>query len=472
MSGILELLSSFKGQGLLGFIIIAIIICILSYGSFMSVKLKKGYKDLRDEVENGEIIDNESLEKSFREKSLINIVNQFKKSASRGTENINTEALISKYITKSIPVNEKVLNLLPSFSIALGLLGTFLGLTLSIQGSNGVLESGVKTMDVFLKNMILPLQGMSSAFWTSIFGVISSVILNLLIQGAKREKDDFYDEFEDYLDNTLYSEHAFSFVTQFERFNDTISTSMITLAKDMRALFKEGIDELVSNINKNTVDMTESAKVLSNYTKDLQLVIESLNKSVDNFKEPIDSFKGAIDEFDITTEKLEFVMNTSVNKLSDKIDILSEVINNLDVSMGEQKEAIELMNKEVSGYKEGLELGYKELIRSSEGIEAVIKESNNRVSEQVRSLKEGYEGFEDGINDFVTNIENLREGIGDVILKVLKEELNNISEEMASKLNTPIKGIEEATESLSNNTKIVGELVKATNELIIETYEN
>ena len=79
--------------------------------------------------------------------------------------------------------------------------------------------------------MILPLQGMSSAFWTSIFGVISSVILNLLIQSAKREKDDFYDEFEDYLDNTLYSEHAFSFVTQFERFNDTISTSMITFSK-------------------------------------------------------------------------------------------------------------------------------------------------------------------------------------------------------------------------------------------------
>ena len=53
-----------------------------------------------------------------------------------------------------------------------------------------------------------------------------------------------------------------------------------------------------------------------------------------------------------------------------------------------------------------------------------------------------------------------------------KNQFNNISEEMASKLNTPIKGIEEATESLSNNTKIVGELVKATNELIIETYEN
>ena len=43
---------------------------------------------------------------------------------------------------------------------------------------------------------------------------------------------------------------------------------------------------------------------------------------------------------------------------------------------------------------------------------------------------------------------------------------------MANKLNTPIRGIEEATENLSNNTRVVGELVKATNELIVEVYEN
>lgn len=471
MSGILELFGSFTGQGMLGFIVIAIIVGILGYGIFMSIKLKKGYSDLIYEFQNGDIINGESGEKEFDDKSLKDAVIEFKKSASKGTENINTEVLIAKHVRKSVSVNERILNLLPSLAIALGLLGTFLGLTLAIHGANGVLESGVKTMDIFLKNMVLPLQGMASAFWTSIFGVITSIVLNVIIQEAKREKEAFYDDFEDYLDNLLYSEYAFSFTTQFERFNDTISTSMINLAKDMRSLFKEGIDELVSNINKNTLDMTESAKVLADYTKDLQLVIGSLNKSVDNFKEPIDSFKGAIDEFEITTEKLEFVMNTSVNKLSDKIDILSDVLNNLDSSIDSQKESIKLMNDEVRGYREGLEIGYKELIRSSESIEVVIRESNNRVSEQVKSLKEGYEGFEDGINDFVSNVESLREGIGEVILKVLKEELNNISEEMASKLNSSLKGIEEATESLSYNTRTVGELVRATNELIIAADE-
>ncbi len=471
MNVISEIFGSMIGQGILGWAVIFVILGLGTYGIVLSIKLKGNYEDLRDEFERSIVINEDTGEKDLKGTALYEISEEFKKSASKGTENINTEVLMEKYLRKHININEKVINLLPSTSIALGLLGTFLGLTVAIHSTNGVLESGIKTMDVFLNKMGVPLQGMASAFWTSIFGVIMSLVLNYIIQMTKREKEEFYDDVEDYLDNILYSEHAFSFVTQFERFNDTISASMINLTKEMRALFQEGIDELVSNINKNTIDMTESAKVLSNYTKDLEMVILSLNKSVDNFKEPIDMFKSSIDDFDITTEKLEFVMNTSVTRLSDKIDILSEVLNKLDMSIEGEKESIELINEELRGYKEGLDKSYRELIRGTENINKSIEDSNDRANEQIESLRRGYEGFESGINDFVSNVEMLREGIGEVISKVLREELLNISEEMANKLQRSIRGIEEATESLSYNTRTVGELVRATNEWVAATSD-
>lgn len=471
MNVISEIFGSMIGQGILGWAVIFVILGLGIYGVVLSIKLKRKYEDLRDEFERSTVINEDTGEKDLKGTALYEISEEFKKSASKGTENINTEVLMEKYLRKHININEKVINLLPSTSIALGLLGTFLGLTVAIHSTNGVLESGIKTMDVFLNKMGVPLQGMASAFWTSIFGVIMSLVLNYIIQMTKREKEEFYDDVEDYLDNILYSEHAFSFVTQFERFNDTISASMINLTKEMRALFQEGIDELVSNINKNTIDMTESAKVLSNYTKDLEMVILSLNKSVDNFKEPIDMFKSSIDDFDITTEKLEFVMNTSVTRLSDKIDILSEVLNKLDMSIEGEKESIELINEELRGYKEGLDKSYRELIRGTENINKSIEDSNDRANEQIESLKRGYEGFESGINDFVSNVEMLREGIGEVISKVLREELSNISDEMANKLQRSIRGIEEATESLSYNTRTVGELVRATNEWVAATSD-
>ena len=378
---------------------------------------------------------------------------------------------MEKYLRKYITINERFINLLPSTSIALGLIGTFLGLTVAIHSTNGVLESGIKTMDIFLNKMGIPLQGMASAFWTSIFGVIMSLVLNYTIQITKREKEEFYDDFEDYLDNILYSEYAFSFVTQFERFNDVISASMIDLTREMRDLFKEGVDQLVSNINKNTIDMTESAKVLSNYTKDLELVISSLNKSVDNFKKPIDMFKSSIDDFDITTEKLEFIMNTSITRLSEKIDVLSDVLNKLDINIEEEKESIKLINEELRSYKVGLDKSYRELLKGTENISKAIEKNNDITNQQIKNLNKGYEGFENGINNFIANVERLKDEVGEVISKVLKEELLGISEEIAEKLQKSIKGIEEATESLSYNTRTVGELVHATNEWVAATSD-
>lgn len=471
MNIISEVFASMIGQGVLGLGVIFIILAIGIYGIVSSIKLKKCYENLSFEFKKSEVINEDTGEKNLKGTALYEISEEFKKSASKGTENINTEVLMEKHLRKYVNINERFIDLLPSTSIALGLIGTFLGLTVAIHSTNGVLESGVKTMDIFLNKMGIPMQGMASAFWTSIFGVITSLALNYTIQITKREKEKFYDDVEDYLDNILYSEHAFSFVTQFERFNDVISACMIDLTREMRDLFEEGVDQLVSNINKNTIDMTESAKVLSNYTKDLELVISSLNKSVDNFKKPIDMFKSSIDDFDITTEKLEFIMNTSITRLSEKIDILSDVLNKLDISIEEEKESIKLINEELRSYKVSLDKSYGELVKGTENINKSIEKNNSITNDQIKNLNKGYEGFEKGINNFAFNVERLREGVGEVISKVLKEELVSISEEMAEKLQKSIKGIEEATESLSYNTRTVGELVHATNEWVAATSD-
>lgn len=59
----------------------------------------------------------------------------------------------------------------------------------------------------------------------------------------------------------------------------------------MRTLFQDGVSELVGNINKNTLDLTDTVSGLTNYTKDLERLTSSLNTSVKNFKEPVDKFK-------------------------------------------------------------------------------------------------------------------------------------------------------------------------------------
>ena len=58
---------------------------------------------------------------------------------------------MEKYLRKYITINERFINLLPSTSIALGIIGTFLGLTVAIHSTNGVLEFWYKDYGYIFK---------------------------------------------------------------------------------------------------------------------------------------------------------------------------------------------------------------------------------------------------------------------------------------------------------------------------------
>ena len=73
------------------------------------------------------------------------------------------------------------------------------------------LSLGTQSMVDFAKNMEAPLSSMSSAFWTSIFGVLSSLVLNLANVKMKGSKEKFYDVFESYLDNKVFALYAKNF---------------------------------------------------------------------------------------------------------------------------------------------------------------------------------------------------------------------------------------------------------------------
>ncbi|MGL5692996.1 MAG: hypothetical protein ACRCXA_02905, partial [Peptostreptococcaceae bacterium] len=267
---IAELGQSFMSQGPIGFMFLVIIIGV-GYTCWRdSAKISKQYKILTDEFKNSEtIIVNGKEELDIKSEVLNLIVKDFKDSASRGTENINTEVIIQKRLDNNIEIfkKERRVKSIPSVCIALGLLGTFLGLTLAIIQTKGVLGDSLGSTHMFGQAMEGPFTSMSSAFWTSIFGVGSSVLLNAHNIKLENSKEEFYDGIEDYLDNTIYSLYAVNFISQFNDFNSIISERMIelngilkdnmlSLTGEMKNLFQDGVSELVGKINKNTIDLT------------------------------------------------------------------------------------------------------------------------------------------------------------------------------------------------------------------------
>lgn len=459
-----DLFSSFLGQGIIGFGVIALIIALSIYGIVISLRIRNSYKELNYGFERGSILNYESREKTFESNVLNEIVKDFKNSAQKGTDNINTEVLILKHLRNNFNLNDKFMNMIPAISIALGLLGTFLGLTVAIHSTKGVLVSGVNSMELFLSEMGLPLQGMASAFWTSIFGVFVSIILNFIISLVKREKDMFFDTFEDYLDNLIYGENFYGFAKQFEKFNNTLENTMKDLTKEMRALFREGVEELVEKINKNTIDMTETAKEMSNYTVELSRVIKSLDNTVDSFSMPVEIFKKSIDNFEINTDKFKNIMDDATSNLSLKIDSLGDKIITLEKSIGDENVIMTKSLQTLLGIKGDLEISYNRLVESTEYIKDSIDISSNKLEVQLSNLQEGYDGFERGLYEFLETVDSLKSGITESVTSILKLEMEDLSKDIIRGLDESITGITEATQSLSKNTNTIAKLVKATND--------
>lgn len=246
-----NIIGSFIKQGVIGWIIIFIILilAILSY-KFSNIS-KNSYENLLDGFNNALEIETSIGEhknlmlKVFKQDILKNIDEEFKKSAQLGTDNINTEAIIQKNLDREILGKEALAMVIPTSCIALGLIGTFLGLTTAITSTTRALSLGTQSIADFAKSVEELLSSMSSAFWTSIFGVLSFLVLNLANVKMKGSKEKLYDVFESYLDNKVFALYAKNFSSEFCEFNKIIREYMISLTDEMKNLFKYGVDELV-----------------------------------------------------------------------------------------------------------------------------------------------------------------------------------------------------------------------------------
>lgn len=466
---------SFLSQGTFGFGVIGVILIILALGIVKGFIVKIKYSALLNEFNSSEKkASNDGKfkgERIFKEGVLSKVENEFKRSAENGTENINTEVILQKNIGQSIVNNERTIKLLPAMCIAFGLLGTFLGLTVAIIDTSNVLGP-MGSMEEFALAMEGPFESMSSAFWTSIFGVLASVILNGFNTSVENKKEGFYDVIEDYLDNVIYGLYANSFNNLFAEFNTTIKTTMTDLAKDMRELFKDGVSELVNKINKNTIDLTSTVSELTNYTKDLDRLTKSLNTSVDNFKEPVDKFKVSIYEFTSIAEDLSINMKESINKFASKVDLLESNLSNLYNSVDLNKNEIANIGISLKVQAEKLNDTYGRVTDLINSVSSIQTSNNDELKLQIEKLNKGYENFEGGLVKFVKNLELLQTKISDGITNTMENGMTSLTKDIIDNLNGAMREVAASTEQLNKNTLTIGEVVKASNDLLTSINNN
>lgn len=274
----------FFQQSLRGvFICIFIMILAISY-IVMAILVRKVYfkaiEDINIRKSKGE------PGNSILVKETINTFNEYLKN---GIRNINTEALIDEKIPTRVCNMENYMKYIISTVIVLGLLGTFMGLTGSIGSIHKVIDNIITeggNIDEFLSGISIPLSSMSTAFFTSITGILSSILLRAIAIATyipSREK--YYTIMENYLDNILLAERDSDFEKLLLNLTKNMNTAMRNMCDNISGTFERELQSLTKPIN----DFKKSVDALRRISEKNEIATRNLSSNIDKYSTAIES---------------------------------------------------------------------------------------------------------------------------------------------------------------------------------------
>lgn len=258
-----------------GTVIIMLIAVILALAILCIAMIWVSYAATRKKLMAPELRETGAFDDPF----LDNTVKDFKE-ANKSKLDVNTYAIVESNISKHwgfILFAERFQRTAVSLMIILGLMGTFFGLTLSVDRLVKVLTN-LDDLSGVLTTMASSVEGMAIAFNTSLYGIGGSVILTLvrLVFSVEKKREDVTVYIEDYLDNVIAKNFAE------EKFNEYDK-----LVHAMENVFKE----FGTQISLTFTDVVKaSTDQIDNSTEALTMLTGGLKESVETFEKSLATF--------------------------------------------------------------------------------------------------------------------------------------------------------------------------------------
>jgi hypothetical protein len=320
-------------------------------------------------------------------------------------------------------------NTIPSILTGLGILGTFLGLMMGLSQ----LDLGSSDPDKLREGITGLLGGATIAFSTSVWGIFSSIIFNILekksikklsvvVSEIKKSIDELFDRKtpEKWL-SEIHKESSEQ-STQLKRFNDDLvlgiaealemalaqklSPSLDKLGEAISNLNNAGVQGITESIQKSAggefervaeimKGVGDSMKTTADYGQKIQADLEdSLNKNINDFSNKIeDVFKDITKSTGDQTELIKAQINDlntttfdTTNKVTRLVEELSEKFsNNMEqatLSINEERESVGRLLSQVNNSIESM----KELMTEAGLVADTFKDSSQPVKEAISFL--------------------------------------------------------------------------------------
>ena len=230
----------------------------------------------------------------------------------------NSLSTILGGVSSRLDENRDIIRYIIGLLVFLGLLGTFWGLLQTISSVSSVIQSleisvnenNANFFDKIIKGLNAPMEGMSTAFSSSLFGLGTSLILGFLDLQVSQANNRFFNELEDWL-------------SQKAIFTAPSETKNIELG--------EVALENLAVISKNYINTENEKAKTSERLNELNLLLSRLTEKLDDEK----NIKHSIDELNMNVKNI--IENDKIHS--------NELINNINLELRALSKVIEKLNK-------------------------------------------------------------------------------------------------------------------------------
>ena len=296
--------------------LMAIITLFVLFGRYLSLQSKLSNENI-DEDGHG---------------FLSNAKADFSSAYSQNGKETNTPAIIDGAISKTMKgalMGERFLNNSVSIMVTLGLLGTFLGLALSVTSLTELIrfssgDEWMNVMDSVGGGLLSALSGMGVAFYTSLVGVACAIILTLFrtIFSPEAQRERLQTMVELWLDHEVAAQLAPPApVTPAYSANDDAVTyrpmnmDLRAHAESIRAALGECTREMAGTLGETTAVMQDVLENSGMQMEQFAKTVERFNGNVRDFSEFNHHLRSNIERMDVNFIKLTEAMRSAANKL-------------------------------------------------------------------------------------------------------------------------------------------------------------
>ncbi|MBU9723582.1 MULTISPECIES: MotA/TolQ/ExbB proton channel family protein [Bacillaceae] len=324
-------------------------------------------------------------------------------------ESLKVETFVQKKFSGWRVLNLPVLSLIKmvqmtvSVFILVGVLGTFIGLTMSL----GSIDA---TGDQLVENVAAVLTGIDVAFATSIAGMGLSLIMTVLIRVFNTEylMTDIMLKMESHLE-----ENEQDAMGRLIEVSKSINTSIVEL-RETNQKSLQNIESAFHGFQEYTVGLEQSAKDLAKFNeglsanlKDFNLLFNNMSEVTSNFDDGVKNLNKNFDHLftyfnnmDKRNERMASAFQETYNKISEMSKTQMETLNQFDESVGDWKNYI----ASISDKQDAIHGAFERVIGQSDNLVKLMKENNK----QFKSI------FGDDVSSKLTGISTyLRELKGD-----------------------------------------------------------